>query len=269
MSTAAAPRPDSNEPILLRDDRSGIARLTLNRPRKYNALSEAMIDALQTALDDIGADKRVRVVVLGANGPAFCAGHDLGEMRAHPDEGYYRALFDKCSRMMLTLARIPQPVIARVHGIATAAGCQLVAACDMAVAESDARFATSGIKQGLFCSTPSVAVSRAVGRKAAFEMLFTGDFVDAETAQAHGLINRVVPAAELDATVQALADSIVAKPASAVALGKAMFYTQLEKGIGDAYGYAAEIMARNMMDPDAVEGIDAFFAKRKPVWRDA
>jgi enoyl-CoA hydratase/carnithine racemase len=269
MSTAAAPRTQSNEPILLRDDRAGVAWLTLNRPRKYNALSEAMLDALQGALDDIGADPRLRVVVLGASGPAFCAGHDLGEMRANPDERYYRTLFETCSRMMLTLARIPQPVIARVHGIATAAGCQLVAACDMAVASADAQFATSGIKQGLFCSTPSVAVSRAVGRKAAFEMLFTGDFIDAETAKAHGLINRVVPAAELDAAAQALADSIIAKPAPTVALGKKMFYTQLEKGIGDAYGYAGQIMARNMMDPDAGEGIDAFLEKRKPVWRDA
>lgn len=268
MSAARAPRAESNEPILLRDDRDGIARLTLNRPNKYNALSEAMLDALQSALDDIGRDKAIRVVVLAANGPAFCAGHDLGEMRAHPDERYYRALFDKCSRMMLTIARIPQPVIARVHGIATAAGCQLVAACDMAVAEDGARFATSGIKQGLFCSTPSVAVSRAVGRKAAFEMLFTGDFVDAESAKAHGLINRVVPAARLDAAVQELAQSIIDKPASAVAYGKEMFYKQLEKGLGDAYDYAAGIMARNMMDPDAGEGIDAFLEKRKPVWRD-
>jgi enoyl-CoA hydratase/carnithine racemase len=269
MSTATAPRAQGNEPILLRDDRDGVAWLTLNRPKKYNALSEAMLDALQNALDEIGADKSIRVVVLAANGPAFCAGHDLGEMRATPDETYYRALFDKCSRMMLTLARIPQPVIARVHGIATAAGCQLVAACDMAVAEDDARFATSGIKQGLFCSTPSVAVSRAVGRKAAFEMLFTGDFVDAETAKAHGLINRAVPADKLDAAVNALAQSIIAKPVSAVALGKQMFYEQLEKGVGDAYDYAAGIMARNMMDPDAGEGIDAFLEKRTPVWRDA
>jgi enoyl-CoA hydratase/carnithine racemase len=268
MSTAA-PRPKSNEPILLRDDRGGVARLTLNRPKKYNALSEAMLDALQGALDDIAADKSIRVVVLAANGPAFCAGHYLDEMRATPDETYYRALFEKCGRMMLTLARIPQPVIARVHGIATAAGCQLVAACDLAVAESGARFATSGIKQGLFCSTPAVAVSRAVGHKAAFEMLFTGDFIDAETAKANGLINRVVPAAGLDAAVQELADRIIANPAPAVALGKQMFYKQLEMGIGDAYGYAAEIMARNMMDPDAGEGIDAFLEKRKPVWRDA
>ncbi|MGE5145175.1 MAG: enoyl-CoA hydratase [Candidatus Eiseniibacteriota bacterium] len=269
MSTAPVQQPGTNEPILLRDDHGGIATLTLNRPKKYNALSEAMLDALQNAFDDIGRDKAIRVVVLAANGPAFCAGHDLGEMRAHPDEMYYRALFDKCGRLMLTLARIPQPVIARVHGIATAAGCQLVAACDMAVAEDGARFATSGIKQGLFCSTPSVAVSRAVGRKAAFEMLFTGDFVDAETAKTNGLINRAVPAAELDETVAALAHSIVEKPASAVALGKSMFYRQLEKGLGDAYDYAAGIMARNMMDPDAGEGIDAFLEKRKPVWRDA
>ena len=269
MNKPAASRPAGNEPILLREDRGGIVRLTLNRPRKYNALSEAMIDALQAALDDIGADPSARVVVLAGNGRAFCAGHYLNEMRATPDEGYYCALFDKCSRMMLTLARIPQPVIARVHGIATAAGCQLVAACDMAVAAEDARFATSGIKQGLFCSTPAVALSRAVGRKAAFEMLFTGEFVDAETAKAYGLINHVVPAAELDDAVQALAERVIANPASTVALGKQMFYAQLEKGIGDAYAYAARVMARNMMDPDAGEGIDAFLEKRKPAWRDA
>ncbi|HEX7006767.1 MAG TPA: enoyl-CoA hydratase [Alphaproteobacteria bacterium] len=269
MSTTAAQRRHTNEPILLRDDRDGVVRLTLNRPRKYNALSEAMIDALQSALEDIGADDGVRVVVLGASGPAFCAGHYLNEMRATPDESYYRELFDKCSRMMLTLARIPQPVIARVHGIATAAGCQLVAACDMAVASEDARFATSGIKQGLFCSTPAVAISRAVGPKAAFEMLFTGEFIDAETAKAYGLINHVAPAAGLDAAVQTLAARIIANPASTVALGKQMFYTQLEKGIDDAYAYAARVMARNMMDPAAGEGIDAFLQKRKPSWRRA
>jgi enoyl-CoA hydratase/carnithine racemase len=268
MSTTADRRAKSNEPVLLRDDRGGVARLTLNRPKKYNALSEAMLDAMQRTLDDIGADKSVRVVVIAANGPAFCTGHDLAEMRARPDETYYRALFGKSSNIMLTLARIPQPVIARVHGIATAAGCQLVAACDMAVADDGARFATSGIKQGLFCSTPSVAVSRAIGRKAAFEMLFTGDFIGAASAKAQGLINRVVPASELDAAVDALAQSIVAQPASAVALGKQMFYAQLEKGLSDAYAYASETMARNMMDADAAEGIDAFFQKRKPVWRE-
>ncbi len=200
--TAPTTKPDTapaetNEPVLLRDAADGIATLTLNRPRAYNALSEELIDALQDALDEIARDKDVRVVILGAAGKAFCAGHDLKEMRATPDASYYRALFAKCSRLMTSIVALPQPVIARVHGIATAAGCQLVATCDLAVAADDARFATNGISNGLFCSTPSVALSRNVAPKQAFEMLFTGEFVDAETARSIGLVNRVVPEAEL------------------------------------------------------------------------
>jgi enoyl-CoA hydratase/carnithine racemase len=256
-----------DEPLVLRTDQGPVATLTLNRPRQFNALSSAMLTALQTELDKIGADPSVRVVVLAAAGKAFCAGHDLKEMRSHPDQGFQQALFDQCSRMMLTINHIPQPVIARVHGLATAAGCQLVAACDLAVAADSAQFATSGIRVGLFCSTPSVAVSRNLSRKKALEILLTGDFVDAATAEREGLINYAVPLEELDAAVQRLADAIVAKSPVAVATGKGMFYRQLEMGMEDAYAYAAEVMACNMMAEDAQEGIDAFIAKRSPVWK--
>lgn len=255
------------EEVLLRTDQGGLATLTLNRPRQYNALSGALLSALQRELDKIAADETIRVVVIAANGKAFCAGHDLKEMRATPNQSYYNALFDQCSRMMLTINRLPQPVIARVQGLATAAGCQLVAACDLAVAADTARFATSGINVGLFCSTPAVAVSRNLSRKQAFEMLVTGDFMDAQQARAEGLVNRVVPAGELDAAVQALADSIIAKSPLAVRTGKEMFYQQLELGLPEAYHYASEVMACNMMADDAGEGIDAFMEKRAPVWQ--
>lgn len=255
------------EEVLLRTDQGGLATLTLNRPRQYNALSGALLSALQRELDKIAADATIRVVVIAANGKAFCAGHDLKEMRATPNQSYYNALFDQCSRMMLTINRLPQPVIARVQGLATAAGCQLVAACDLAVAADTARFATSGINVGLFCSTPAVAVSRNLSRKQAFEMLVTGDFMDAQQARAEGLVNRVVPAEELDAAVQALADSIIAKSPVAVRTGKEMFYQQLELGLPEAYHYASEVMACNMMADDAGEGIDAFMEKRAPVWK--
>lgn len=256
------------EPVLLREDHDGVARLTLNRPRQYNVLSEAMLAALQTELDSIAADSAVRVVVLAAKGKAFCAGHDLKEMRATPDQPYYTTLFKKCSHMMMSLNRLPQPVIARVQGLATAAGCQLVATCDLAVAADTARFATSGIKVGLFCATPAVAVSRNLSRKQAMEMLLTGEFIDADTAWRRGLVNRVVPAAELDAAVQTLVEAILSKSAVAVSLGKQMFYQQLEMGLEAAYQYASEVMACNMMAEDAAEGIDAFIQKRSPVWRD-
>ncbi len=257
----------SEEPRLLRSDEGGVVALTLNRPAQFNALSEAMLADLQDALDAIAADPSARVVVLGGAGKAFCAGHDLKEMRAHPDRAFQQALFDRCSRMMLTLMRMPQPVIARVHGIATAAGCQLVAACDQAVAAHTARVAVSGINVGLFCSTPSVALSRNVGRKQAFEMLVTGDFIDAQAARERGLVNRVVPAAELDAEVARLAGAIVARSPVAVRAGKAAFYRQLELGAADAYALASQVMAENMMAEDAAEGIDAFIQKRKPSWR--
>jgi enoyl-CoA hydratase/carnithine racemase len=255
------------EPILLRQDSDGLVRLTLNRPQQYNTLSEAMLTALQTELDCLAADSTARVVIIAANGKAFCAGHDLKEMRANPDQDYYTALFNRCSQVMLSLTRLPQPVIARVHGLATAAGCQLVAACDLAVAADTARFATSGINVGLFCATPGVALSRNVSRKQAFEMLLTGEFIDAHTALQQGLVNRVVPAAELDATVQTLAEIILAKSPVAVSTGKQMFYQQLEMGLAAAYQYAGQVMACNMMAADAGEGIDAFIQKRPPVWQ--
>ena len=254
--------------VLLREDREGIGTLTLNRPERYNALSEALLEALQAGIAGVGADDSIRVVVLAARGPAFCTGHDLREMRRRPDEAYYRNLFARCSRMMQSLVACPKPVIARVQGIATAAGCQLVASADLAVASTEARFAVSGIRQGLFCSTPSVALSRNVGRKRAFEMLVTGEFIDAATALEYGLVNRVVPPDRLDAEVDALARSIAANPPVAVETGKRMFYRQLEEDLAGAYRYAGEVMACNMMAGDAVEGIDAFLEKREPKWRD-
>lgn len=257
----------NEEPILLRTDHNGVVTLTLNRPKQFNALSQEMLAALQSALDAIAQDEAVRVVVLAASGKAFCAGHDLKEMRAHTDYDFQKALFDQCGRMMLTINRLPQPVIARVQGLATAAGCQLVAACDLAVAADTATFATSGIRVGLFCSTPSVAVSRNLGRKKAMEILLTGDFIDAKTAEREGLINYAVPADELDATIQRLTDAIVAKSSYAVASGKHMFYKQLEMDMTDAYEYAADVMACDMLAKDAAEGIDAFIQKRQPTWQ--
>ncbi len=257
----------ATEPYVITDcDARGVVRLTLNRPRQFNALSEEMLSALQTELDAAAADPQARVVVIAGRGKAFCAGHDLKQMRANPSQVYYEELFARCSQMMLTIQRMPQPVIARVHGIATAAGCQLVATCDLAVASEDATFAVSGINVGLFCSTPAVALSRNVGRKAAFEMLITGERIDARTAQALGLVNRVVPAVDLDAEVQRLIDAIIARPAEAIAIGKSLFYRQLEMGIADAYRLAGETMACNMMEPCAQEGIDAFIEKRPPAW---
>ena len=262
------PPGESEEPYLLRHDAAGITTLTLNRPQEFNAMSSAMLETLQQELDQIAADQTVRVVVLAAAGKAFCAGHNLKEMRAHPEQSFQQALFDRCSRMMMTINQLPQPVIARVHGLATAAGCQLVAACDLAVAAESARFATSGIRVGLFCSTPAVAVSRNLSRKKAMELLLTGEFIDAKTAQAQGLINHAVPDDLLDDAVAELAGHIVAKSAVAVETGKRMFYRQLELGQTEAYAYASEIMACNMMDEDAAEGIDAFLEKRAPVWRE-
>ncbi|GAB3626343.1 enoyl-CoA hydratase [Pandoraea terrae] len=248
------------------DQDAGVVTLTLNRPRQFNALSEALLTELQQALETVAADKLARVVVLAGAGPAFCAGHDLKEMRAAPSLAYYQALFAQCTRVMLTMQRMPQPVIARVHGIATAAGCQLVAMCDLAVASSTARFAVSGINVGLFCATPGVALSRNLSRKQAMEMLLTGDFIDADTAQARGLVNRVVPVEKLDAEVRALCHAICAKPAAAVAAGKGLFYRQLETGIEAAYQLAGQTMACNMMDESALEGVQAFIDKRSPNW---
>jgi enoyl-CoA hydratase/carnithine racemase len=255
------------EKLVLRQDAGGVTTLTLNRPKQYNALSEELLAELQSALDAVAEDKSVRVVVIAGGGAAFCAGHDLKQMRANPRKEYYRKLFAQCSNVMLSITRIPQPVIARVHGIATAAGCQLVAQCDLAVASDNATFAVSGINVGLFCSTPSVPLGRNLLRKQAMELLLTGDFIDAQTAVRRGLINLAVPAAELDAAVAELARKIVAKSAVAVTVGKRMFYKHLEMGLEGAYQYAAEEMACNMMADDAAEGIDAFIAKRQPNWK--
>jgi len=263
----AQPALADDQPILLEERSDGLATLTLNRPGKFNALSEELLTALQAALEAIGADPGIRVVVLAANGRAFCAGHDLKQMRARPEEDYYRRLFAQCSRMMLTLRNIPQPVIAKVQGIATAAGCQLVAACDLAIASEESRFATSGIDVGLFCSTPSVALARNVSHKRAFEMLITGGFIDAATAADYGLINRAVPAEALDQAVRELADRILAKAPIAVRTGKEMFHRQIEMGLDEAYAYAGGVMACNMMAEDTGEGLDAFIEKRQPRWK--
>jgi enoyl-CoA hydratase/carnithine racemase len=239
----------------------------LNRPHAFNALSEAMLAAMQDEFDAIAQDESVRVVVLAAEGKAFCAGHDLKEMRAKPSLDYYQRLFSECSEMMLTIQRLPVPVIARVQGIATAAGCQLVAMCDLAIAASTARFAVSGVNLGLFCSAPGVALSRNVLRKAAFEMLVTGQFISAEEAKTRGLINRIAQPEQLDAEIEKLVATIIAKPRVAVAMGKEFFYRQIELGIIPAYQAAAETMARNMMDEAALEGVQAFIDKRPPRWK--
>jgi enoyl-CoA hydratase/carnithine racemase len=253
-------------PILLRDDRDGVAWLTMNRPAQRNALSMGLMAAMQAELDTIATDPSVRVVVIGAAGPAFCAGHDLRDVRDNPDRAYYEHLFAQCSRLMLSINRLPKPVIARVHGVATAAGCQLVATCDLAVAADSARFATPGVNIGLFCSTPMVALTRAVSRKAAMEMLLTGDLVPAAEARALGLVNRVVPEAELDQAVATLAAQIAGKSPLTVKIGKEAFYQQADMDIEAAYAYASEVMTTNMLARDAEEGIDAFLEKRTPVW---
>jgi len=249
--------------VLAARDARGVVTLTLNRPRVMNALSEAMLATLKAELAAIASDPSVRVVVIGGAGKAFSAGHDLKEMRASPSLDYYRGLFAACSAVMLAIRDLPVPVIARVHGIATAAGCQLVAQCDLAVAASDARFAVSGVNYGLFCSTPSVALSRNVGRKQAMEMLLTGDFIDAGEALDRGLVNRVAAPDALDAAVEDLVARIVAKAPAAVRIGKAQFYRQIEAGVVDAYAIASEAMARNMMDEAALDGVQAFIDKRK------
>ena len=254
------------EPVLLAHTDAGVARLTLNRPRQFNALSEDLLAQLDVELERIASDRCVRVVVIGGAGKAFCAGHDLKQMRANPRLDYYQRLFADCARIMRRLQKLPQPVIARVHGVATAAGCQLVAMCDLAVAAEEARFAVSGINAGLFCSSPSVGLSRNMSRKQAFEMLVTGEFIDARTAMARGLVNQVVAASELDAAIDSLASTILSKPALAVGMGKELFYRQLEMGIDAAYQLAGQTMACNMIDDVAQEGVDAFINKRRPNW---
>jgi len=255
-----------DSPVAAKRDARGVVTLTLNRPQAFNALSEGMMGALQQKLDALAADDTLRVLVLAGEGKAFCAGHDLKEMRANPSLEHYQRLFAQCSHMMLSLLRLPVPVIARVHGIATAAGCQLVAQCDLAVASSEARFAVSGVNLGLFCSTPSVALSRNLSRKEAFEMLVTGEPIDAREAEKRGLVNRVVEPGSLDAEIERLVSSILAKPRVAVAMGKELFYRQAELGIEAAYAVAGQTMACNMMEGAALEGVQAFIEKRAPRW---
>jgi enoyl-CoA hydratase/carnithine racemase len=257
----------AGDPFVLRSDAAGVAALTLNRPEARNALSLGMLKALLAEIHRAAADSSVRVVVLAGAGPAFCAGHDLKEIRSEEfGSGYTAQLFDECNKVMLAIVALPKPVIAQVHGVATAAGCQLVATCDLAVAASDARFATPGVNIGLFCSTPMVALSRNVGRKAAMRMLLTGDLIDADTAVRIGLINEVAPAAELAARTAALAAKIAAKSPLTLAIGKEAFYRQAELPLADAYRYAAEVMVNNLSRRDAKEGIGAFVEKRAPVW---
>jgi enoyl-CoA hydratase/carnithine racemase len=261
-----APVEAALNPFVLSRTQDGVRTLTMNRGDRYNALSRDMLDALERALDDAAAAPDVRVVVIAGAGNGFCAGHDLRELRTHADAAWQRELFDACSRVMVKLTGLPQPVIARVHGIATAAGCQLVSMCDLAVAADTARFALPGVNVGIFCSTPAVGVARNVARKRVLEMLLTGDPIDAVTALAWGLVNRVVPAAELDAAVKGFTDRIVARSASVIALGKRAFYAQVDRPLIDAYSLTSEAMTCNMGDPDAAEGIDAFLEKRAARW---
>jgi enoyl-CoA hydratase/carnithine racemase len=255
----------TNEELLV-EIREGVATLTLNRPPQYNALSSSLIGALQSAVREVGSDEAVRVVVIAGAGKAFCAGHDLKELRSR-DPQLVETVFSDFSSLMLSLTRLPQPVIARVHGVAFAAGCQLVAQCDLAVAATAAQFSTSGVKYGLFCNTPGVSLSRNVSRKHAMEMLLTGEAIDAQTALARGLVNRVVETDQLDAAIATLAASIIEKTPVAISAGKRTFYEQLDQPLARAYEVATQAMVSNLMSDDAVEGIDAFAAKRKPVWQ--
>ena len=256
----------ADEQVLLRNDAEGICTLTLNRPDKRNPLSTQMLSALQNTLDDIADDKMVKVVIIAAKGPVFCAGHDLKEMRANTNYNFIHELFLQCSRMMLTMTQLPQPIIAKVHGVATAAGCQLVASCDLAIAAESARFGTPGVTNGLFCSTPAVAVSRAVSSKHAMEMLLLGELFSPEDALRFGLINRIVPVQKLDSTVLEYAESIASRSPLTMSMGKGAFYRQLDMELEEAYTYTSDVMARNMMERDAQEGIDAFLQKRHPKW---
>lgn len=253
--------------VLLREDAGGVATLTLNRPDQYNALSAALLAALQDAVQDIAKDRTVRVVVIAGAGKAFCAGHDLKEIHERDDAAFTGDVFERARRFMIALTRLPQPVIARVHGTAYAAGCQLVAQCDLAVAATEARFATSGVNYGIFCSTPGVPLARNLPRKFALEMLLTGDPIDAATALARGLVNRVVPADRLDAEVQALAGSILAKSAAVVAAGKKLFYEQVDADLEKAYRVATAAMLDGLGSEDGKEGVAAFAEKRKPRWK--
>ncbi len=257
---------DVKSEIVLRHDAGGIATLTLNRPEARNALSLEMMTTLTAALEAAGRDPAVKVVVLAANGPAFCAGHDLKELQSDRSVEASERVFQTCATLMLTITRLPKPVVARVHAMATAAGCQLVATCDLAIAADCARFATPGVNIGLFCSTPMVALTRAVGRKPAMEMLLTGLPIHADEAQRIGLVNRVVTPGQLDIAVHELCETIASKSPYTLALGKEAFYHQADMGLEEAYAYAAAVMVKNMQAKDAAEGVDDFLNKRHPVW---
>ena len=265
MDTRAAVASPPRE-LILRDGERGIATLTLNRPSARNALSTDLMSALQREVDAIATDPAVKVVIMAAAGVSFCAGHDLKELRARRDEASLRIIFGQCSDLMQSLIALPQPVIARVQGVATAAGCQLVATCDLAITADSARFATPGVDIGLFCSTPMVALTRCIGSKHAMQMLLTGEAIDAETAVRFGLVNAAVPFPELDAAVMGYARAIAAKPSRVLAIGKGAFYRQRELGLAEAYEYASAVMTRNMLMQDSEEGIDAFLEKREPRW---
>lgn len=252
---------------VVRVDSNGITTLTLNRPDQFNALSEALLNQLDQMLTEIGEDNTVRVVIIKASGRAFCVGHDLKEMRENTDKAYLNSLFSKAGEVMLRIKNLPQPVIASVHSVATAGGCQLVAACDLAIATENANFAVSGITLGLFCSTPAVALSRNISQKRAIEMLLTGDFIDAETALNYGLVNQVVPTDSLDEATMTLAEKIASKPPAAVRMGKALFYQQLNQPIDVAYQQASETITCNMLLDETLEGVDAFIEKRAPEWQ--
>ena len=263
---SAAARQINETPYLLREDFDSTARLTLNRPEQYNPLSQNMLGELQRNLDALAVDESIRIVIIAAKGKAFCAGHDLKEIRSHDSDLFARRLFAQCSAMMVSLINLPQPIIAQVQGIATAAGCQMVANCDLAIASSDAKFAVSGVNLGLFCSTPAVALSRNVPRKTALEMLLTGDFIDADKAVEKGLLNRAVHPDKLEETTLKYAQAIAQKPREVLALGKRVFYDQIDQGIERAYDIASDKMACNLSLPAATEGIDAFIQKRTPSW---
>ncbi|WP_323795569.1 enoyl-CoA hydratase [Nisaea sp.] len=252
--------------LVLREDRDGVARLTLNRPKAYNALSLGLMAALQNELEEIASNRTIKAVVIEGSGKGFCAGHDLREMRSRTDETFHQTVFAACSKLMLTITDLPQPVIAKVHGIATAAGCQLVATADLAIAADSTRFGTPGVNIGLFCSTPMVAVSRAIPRKQVMEMLLTGEMIDAGTAVTHGLINRAVPETDLENAVQEMVGKIASKSPLVLKTGKKAFYRQLEMTLAEAYAYTSQVMVDNMQARDATEGIDAFIEKRTPEW---
>lgn len=257
----------TSEQYVIRNDENGICNLLINRPKAYNALSIGCMEAITDQVEKVSVDASVKVVILSGSGKGFCAGHDLKEMRSNPDKEFYEKTFAVCSRMMLSIVNSPKPFIAKVHGVATAAGCQLVATCDLAVADENAKFATPGVNIGLFCSTPMVALSRNVARKHAMEMLLTGNFVSAQRAYDIGLLNRVTPSGELDRSALELAEVIASKSPLTLKIGKKAFYKQMEKDLGGAYEYCSRVMVENMMARDAEEGIDAFLEKREPVWR--